>query len=193
MVQNNSVNQSQTKKNWFYAAFFVLCYGMILFVILQVVNVDFVKGKIENIVQNYGVIGLFLIVILLDSITQPISPDIVVFNAAYLTNLDIMTIIIIAGIASGLAGVLCYTLGQKFGIRLLKKRFQQKSIDKGEKIMKKYGPFGVLVGTVTPVPYDMVCYLSGIFKVNLPSFLLIIFFGRITRFGIIALFTSSVL
>lgn len=192
MTHETLVAQPQVKKNWIIMAFFIITYGMIIVLITQFINVDIVKGKIEYFVQNYGFVGLFLMILVMDSLTQPISPDIAVFSAVYFTDLNIFTIIIIAGIASGIAGIICYSIGKHLGVKFLSKRFNQNTIEKGEKVMNKYGPWGVFIGAISPIPYDLVCYLSGIFKIKRVPFLLIIFLGRFARFGAISTFTSSV-
>ncbi|MDH4129734.1 MAG: VTT domain-containing protein [Spirochaetota bacterium] len=190
MIKNIAINSN--KKLLVYLAIFVFAYIIIIFLISQIVNVDLVKGKIENFIKDYGVIGLFIAILLMDSFTQPVSPDVAVFSTVYFTDINIYTIIFIAGLASSIAGVICYIIGQQFGMHFLKKRFHEKSIQKGERIMSKYGPLGVLIGAVTPVPYDLVCYISGIFKVRLPIFIVISVFGRFARFTVIALITFSV-
>ena len=190
VLEQNSQNR---KKVWLYIGGAVFFYAIIVFIMSQLVNAETVKGEVQSVVQSYGVLGLFFTVMLLDSFTQPVSPDVAVFSAVHFAQLDFVMVMIIAGIASAMAGLICYTIGQKFGIAFLQKRFQQKTIDKGERVMSKYGNIGVLVGAMTPVPYDMVCYLSGIFKVKLPSFAILSFVGRLLRFGVSGLIAYSIL
>ena len=184
MTSNNAL--SQQRKGWIYIVLFVATYVFLVIIFSQLSQTEILKSEINTILQSYGWIALFPIVLILDSLPQPISPDVVVMASAYFTDMNIISIIIVSGIGSLLAGILCYTIGWQYGMHFIKKRFSEKTIIKGEKMMQKYGAIGVLIGALTPLPYDIVCYLSGFFKVNIPLFVIISLVGRTLRFAVIA-------
>ncbi len=188
MILNSVINQRKNNilKIGLYILFFAGIYAVFALVISQLADFEDIKNEIGGFILQFGLFGLFLTVILLDAITQPISPDFAVFSAVYFGNLDIVTVIIIAGLGSTVAGIICYSIGKSLGIHFIKKYFHNKSIAKGEAIINKYGIVGVMIGAITPVPYDLLCYLSGIFKVNRQSFMLVALLGRFIRFSVVA-------
>ncbi|MBN2090241.1 VTT domain-containing protein [candidate division KSB1 bacterium] len=58
--------------------------------------------------------------------------------------------------------------------------FTHKYQEKGEVLFQKYGIGAVILGALTPVPFSVVCWLAGLFKMNYFKFALATFF-RIPR------------
>ena len=65
-------------------------------------------------IHSYGYFGLLVLVILMDTLIQPLSPDILVFGST-LAGLDLFGASLIGGLASCLAGVFGYSIGSVIG------------------------------------------------------------------------------
>lgn len=83
--------------------------------------------------------------------------------------------------ASILGSCIGYGLG-RYGLAApLVHRFPQKKWRQAEEAMRRYGPFVVATGGMTPIPFPLFTIAAGIFRVSLPSLLLAVAIGRGTK------------
>ena len=116
------------------------------------------KVAIESFVQSYGYIALFLIAFT-ESIFQPIPPDPFIVGASAL-GLDPFLSALVSTLGSILGGVVAHTGGWLLGENFVKKLIGEESFKKGEAFISRFGPWAVVVGGLTPVPYKVVCWVS---------------------------------
>jgi membrane protein YqaA with SNARE-associated domain len=140
----------------------------------------------EELVQEYGYLGIFLIAFS-ESIIQPVPPDPFITGGTAL-GLNPLTASIIAALGSVLGGIVAYYLGKFLGEPVFKKLFGDKYFNKGEILFRKYGIWAVIVAAITPIPFKAICWLAGIFEMPIGAFILGAVIGRFPRFLFMAMF-----
>ncbi len=154
-----------------------------------IVYLDEVKVLSEKCFSMYGFPGLTAMVIVMDIIIQPISPDVVIISST-LGGARLLWASLFGGLGSIIAGVVGYSIGRKIGSRGFKRLFTEKHLEKGEALFKKYGIWAVAVGALTPVPFSAVCWSAGIYRMKFPIFVITSIVTRIPRFFIMAFIGS---
>lgn len=61
-----------------------------------------------------------------------------------------------------------------------------KKIDEVKKLYDKYGSYAIILAAITPIPYKLVTWVSGIFEYNLKTFILLSIIGRGATFMFMA-------
>ena len=124
--------------------------------------------------------------IIMDTIIQPISPDILTFGATF-AGFNLTTASLVGGIGSCIAGMFGYLIGHKVGAGSFTAWFGKEHLRKGETLFKKYGIWAVIVGALTPIPYSVVTWTAGIYKMNFLTFMITVICTRIPRFFVMGL------
>ncbi len=166
-----------------------LIFSIFLLLLIFIAFIFFyteVKSIFTFLISSYGIIGIILVVIIMDTIIQPISPDIIVFGATF-GGANITTAII-AGLASCLAGSIGYFIGKKIGAKEFRKWFSEKHLIKGKELFDKYGILAIVVGALSPIPYSAICWTAGIYNMKYKHFLLTSLLTRVPRFFLMGLF-----
>ncbi|XRP96646.1 phosphatase PAP2 family protein [Methanocaldococcus sp. 16A] len=140
----------------------------------------------EQLVMNYGYIGIFIISFT-EAVIQPIPPDVFIIGASYF-GLNPIISAIVATIGSTLGGLFGYFLGDRLGHPIFIKLFGEKYLYKGEEFFNKYGVYGVIIAGISPLPYKVIAWLSGIFEMHKLLFTIGTIIGRLPRFLAVAYF-----
>ncbi|ACV25249.1 phosphatase PAP2 family protein [Methanocaldococcus fervens] len=140
----------------------------------------------EYLVMHYGYIGLFIISFT-EAFIQPIPPDVFIIGASYF-GLNPIISAIVATIGTTLGGLFGYFLGDKLGHPIFVKLFGERYLHKGEEFFNKYGVFGVFIAGISPLPYKVIAWLSGIFEMHKLWFTIGTIVGRFPRFLTVAYF-----
>lgn len=122
------------------------------------------------VVEELGLLGIFLGVLAADALSFPISIDTYVLVAvASDTPLPVM---VICTISSILGGNISYFLGpllQK--VPLLSTKLDQFR-PRGEKLFARYGFWAIVIAALSPIPFCITCWVAGIYKMNYKKFFL---------------------
>ncbi len=93
-------------------------------------------------------------------------------------------------IASALGSCVGYGLG-RYGLAApLVRRFPPEKWEQAETTMRRYGPFIVATGGVTPIPFPLFTIAAGILRMSLPTLLLAVLIGRGAKAVIFVLVSS---
>jgi len=138
----------------------------------------------NSIIQNYGYLGIFSLTTL-EQFIFPVPADIFIAIGSS-GGLIFRNILIIVLIGALLGSTIGYFLGKYLGHPTATWLFGQKRIDKGEEFIKKWGIWGVIVTGLTPLPFKMVTWMSGIFEMPFKKFILGVIIGRMPRYIISA-------
>ncbi len=144
------------------------------------------KNSLELFVQNYGYFALFLIAFT-ESIIQPFPPDPFIIGATTF-GLDPLISALVSTLGSVSGGVVAYFLGKYFGEPVAKKLLGEEKFTKAEAFYHKWGVYAVIIAGITPIPYKVFCWLSGILELELSRFVIASVIGRFPRFLAVALF-----
>lgn len=138
----------------------------------------------ETIVAHYGYAGIFLMT-LTEQFIQPIPADIFIGlgTGAGLSFRRVLLVVLIAAFIGSLVG---YALGKYLGHPVAVWLFGKKRVDQGEVFIRKWGVWGVILAGLTPIPFKLITWFSGIFEMPLRKFILGVFIGRLPRYLIVA-------
>jgi len=149
-----------------------------------------IKESLEAFVKGYGYIGIFLIAFT-ESIIQPVPPDPFIAGATAF-GLNPLISALVATFGSVLGGLVAYFLGKVLGEPAAKKLLGEERFLKAEAFYHRYGVWAVIIAGLTPIPFKVFCWLSGILELEVGRFTLASFIGRFPRFLIFALFGQSI-
>ena len=148
-------------------AFLIVFFFVIL---LRILLGDYIGSFAEALVKQFGLTGIFVSTLVLDSLIVGISPDFVLF-VAIAGNLNPVTLLFTISLASIIGGNIGYFIGRFLGNR----KFVQKRIAsyerKGHYLMEKYGLWAVIVGAMTPIPFSTICWIAGMLEMKYTHFL----------------------
>ena len=168
---------------------------IILAAIILLISAPFViyfqelRSFSEILTSSYGLLGVFLVILFMDIAIHPIPPDILIFSSA-LGGADFIAFALIGGLGSIIAGTFDYTVGKKIGTKGFEKLFGKNHLAKGKQIVDKYGVYGLVLGSLSPVPYSAVCWAAGIYRMKFTSFLTVNLCARLPRFLIVGFIGS---
>jgi membrane protein YqaA with SNARE-associated domain len=146
---------------------FLVILGIV--VMLRFLLGDHIEAFAEVFVDKFGLVGIFVSTIILDSMVLGISPDIVLF-VAIAGDVEPLGILLTISIASIIGGNIGYFIGRFLGHR----KFIQKRIvkyeRKGHYLMEKYGVWAVIVAAMTPIPFSTICWIAGMLEMKYSHF-----------------------
>lgn len=130
----------------------ILALILVGFAIYSLLNYSAIKSQVFVGINNFGIMGLFLIIVFLEIIPQVINPVFVTW-AGILSGYNISAIIVISIIASLAGSILGFWIGEKYGMKYIYALFNEKTFYKVSKFWQKYDKLFVAVSAVTPVPF----------------------------------------
>lgn len=139
----------------------------------------------EVILVRFGLPGLVISTLLLDYLLQPFPPDILVYSYV-LSEGNVPIVATLAGAASVAGGVMGYFTGWFLQHEGATKFIKPKQYAQAEALFEKHGFWAVMIGALTPVPFNVVCWLAGVFRMPFHYFLLSAVLTRGPRFFIVA-------
>ena len=153
----------------------------------------FIFSAVLNLVQRLGVFA-FIIVGLLDQSVVPLpgSMDALLIFYVAAHPQQWWYYAICATIGTTIGGFVTYRIAKKGGKEALEKKIGKKRSEKAYKIFDKWGFWSIFVGAIAPPPIPIVPFLAtaGVMQYPKRWFLTAYAFGRIIRFGLVALITK---
>ncbi len=145
---------------------------------------EYLMEFFTNLISEYGLIAMFLI-IMLEYACFPVSSEIVLpFSGAIASSQNIhFFVILTASVIAGLIGTtICYLIGYCGGstmLNYLTKKFpkSQKGIDSSYKTFDKYGASAVCFARVIPLCRTYIAFISGTMKQSYSVYILSSFIG----------------
>jgi membrane protein YqaA with SNARE-associated domain len=114
-------------------------------------------------VRRLGLPGIFAGVFLADAFSFPIPPQFYMLTAIAGGGSQVAAMITIC-FASLLAGHTGYRLaGRLARVRVLARRIEA-SRPKIDRLFERYGYWAIAVGSLTPIPFSVLCYLAGLYR-----------------------------
>ncbi len=135
---------------------------------------------VREVIQNYGYAGIFSLTTL-EQFIFPVPADVFITmgTSVGLHYKKIMVIVLIAALIGSYIG---YFLGKYLGHPMMVWLFGKTKLDKGEKFIKKYGVWGIIIAGLTPIPFKICTWTAGIFEMPLGKFTLGVVLGRMPRY-----------
>jgi membrane protein YqaA with SNARE-associated domain len=89
-------------------------------------------------------------------------------------------------IGSVIGCMLLYSLGNKGGNSILRRRFSQQSVERAERLFERYGVLTILIPSILPppTPFKIFVLCAGVFRLNPWAFFTAVVIGRTIRYSI---------
>lgn len=136
---------------------------------------------LQIIVERFGLLGLFMITLIMDTVIQPITPEILTVGYS-MADFNLLLSALVGGLASTSAGFIGFRIGRLLGKEGATNFIGQKKSQQASDLFAKYGFWAVLVGSMTPIPFSVVCWSAGMFKMPWKFFCISVIVTRIPRF-----------
>jgi len=137
---------------------------------------------ILGLLKSYGIFGLFIASFLTSLI---FFPGMVEFSLPILISLKFDPFLLFLSILLGsvLGGICNYYFGYAGYLFLIKK--EGKEVRKVKKWLNKWGSFAIFAFSANPLPfpYDVLCVLAGIFKMDFKIFLIAMTLGKVMKYS----------
>ena len=148
------------------------------------------EGFFEGLTEWFkihGALGLGLNAWLESFIPVP-PPDILLIALDLSEPQKALFYAFVSTVGSAFGGLTGWLLGKYGGRPLFDRMFKKKKdmFEKVENLYNKYGTIAVAMAALTPVPYNIFAWASGILKMNPVAFTLISIFGRGARFFLVS-------
>lgn len=187
MVQGFNSENSNLKK------FFLIAILLITFIAIIVYFYSQNPEFFNQLVQAYGMPGLFIATVIANAtIILPIPIDIFIFLLADfpffpfgIFNPFLLAIII--ALAATIGEMSGYLIGL-FGVTSLEKMYT-KSISRIEDMelsLHKFGTIIIVLGALTPFPFDVIGIAAGLLRFDVKKFFIACYIGKFFRYLIIA-------
>lgn len=155
-------------------------YSVIAVFTLVGAGAFFLHGELQAIgtwfVSTFGLLGVFVGVMLTDSVGIPIPPDTYLF-AAVTAHMEPVSLLTVTSVTSIVGGNLAYLIGTKLHRWPFLKRRMDLFRVRGEALMSRWGVWAVAIAAWTPVPFSVVCWFAGAYEMNYRRF----FFATLHR------------
>jgi membrane protein YqaA with SNARE-associated domain len=166
----------------------ILFFLVVFFFISNYINE--IKSYLDGFILAYGLLAIFLTSFFLDILMQPIGPEIPILTGVLL-GLNPFFVFVAVLLASGLATMLSYYIGFKFGAKGFQRFYGDK---KYKKLVGEYNKYHFIVpiAALTPIPYVPICWISGIMKMHKTKFFLYAVGSRSVRLALVTIFAAGV-
>lgn len=125
-----------------------------------------------NFVQTFGGAGVALGYFLPDALFVPL-PQEAVKTFAYLGGMPFWSIVGWSCLGTLTGGPVGYWLGARLATRPRVARLLQKRGARAHAMVARYGPVGLAIGALTPLPYSITCWAAGALAMPFRTFLLV--------------------
>jgi len=143
-------------------------------------------AAIQNAAIAMGGPGLFLIAYLDSSfLSFPEVNDIMIIGMVMKHPQRLVYYALLSTLGSVLGCLSIYYVAKKGGEAFLRKRFKEHHVDRGLKLVQKYGLLMIIVPALLPppAPFKIFVLLAGVVAIPVWQFVSAIFVARIIRYG----------
>jgi len=175
----------------------IILWIFILFTVLVFAGFYFLKPiLLENpsyvlrgmvVAENYGILGLFIIVFLAETIIPfPIQP--VIGALAVLDVSRIALMVAVATFASLLGNLTTFYLARQLREKFVYKYVNKSTIDAFDRVWQKRGDIILIICSIVPIlPGNIVAFVAGLSSMTTKKFSIIIVIGRGLMFVLVIL------
>ena len=121
--------------------------------------------------RTLGLPGLSLVIFLADSLTAPIPPDLVLIVVAKSSMAERWWLIVpMLGAVSVAAGNAAWVVGRWLGDTRIPRALFARFRTNNQRLVARYGVWGVALGAMTPIPFSITCWAAGMFHMKHRTF-----------------------
>ncbi len=135
------------------------------------------------VVERVGFVGLAAILMVTDTLVTPFPPDLLLaVIAKSRLAADWPIYVGLLGLVSVIAGMTGYGIGRWLGHFRWSQRLFGEFREDHRSFLRKYGFWGVAIGSVTPLPYSVTCWTAGVLGIQWTKVLAASILFRVPRF-----------
>lgn len=175
--------KNRHKRNFTLLKIFAIIFSLIILGLFfySFINYEVLKKQVneqlQEQIENYGYVGIFVVAFILEITPQPFASFIVPFTTGLILGLNFALLLPVTLLSVICAGFFAYGLGIRYGEWLALKVIRKKTYKIYFKIFEKYGRIGMTLIALTPIPYFPI--IAGVFKMKLKDFVLFAVIPRI--------------
>jgi membrane protein YqaA with SNARE-associated domain len=117
----------------------------------------------RTFVDRFGYVGIGLGTFLADGLHCPVPPQFYML-ASIASGRSVPWTLVAVCIGSLLGGIAAYTIASKASHWRFLRRLLARSQKSVGGLFERYGYWAVAIGSVSPLPYSFLCYLSGVYR-----------------------------
>lgn len=178
---------------------FILLITLSLFAILWSNIYNFFSlfantDELREFILGFGILSPLIVILIttLQVLIAPIPAQVTAFVSGYIFGVTWGTIYSLIGVTLG--SFLAFIIGRKFGRKFVSKIVNSKIFNKFDNICDNRDTFILFLIFLLPCfPDDAICYLAGLSKIKIRTFVLISVIGRLPTFIILNMFGSNAL
>ncbi|TQS70994.1 DedA family protein [Ornithinibacillus gellani] len=143
-------------------------------------------GTWYDFISQYGYIAI-IVILSLGIIGLPIPDEVILTYLGYIISMDGMkfSITFVAALIGAVAGIsISYFLGVKLGEPFIRRYgpklfISDKTIDRTNRLFRKYGPFVLIISYFIPGIRHVAAYVGGITKYSFKRFMIFAYVGAL--------------
>lgn len=139
--------------------------------IFLVWNYEETRQYMANNIVNYGLLSIFIFVLVIEFLPQLLSPDfILLWGIGF--GINVYSAVIVTMVASAIGSLMSFLLGYHYGFHTIAPFFKEKTVDKTVKFWNKHGKWFVLAAGTLPLPIPYFPLLFGALRMQKMQFIL---------------------
>lgn len=139
----------------------------------------------REVFMPFGPFGLFVLAFI-EASFFPVPPDVLLIPLVIASPEMALFLAAIATVGSVTGAVVGYEAGRRGGRPVMNEIVSDRNIRRVEEYYNRYGVFAVGVAGFSPVPYKVFAISSGVFEMDLKSFVAVSTLSRGARFFAVA-------
>jgi len=162
----NSGLDAYIKKNIRTTIISIVCL-MVCVAVLGVLFEPQIQQATTWLAAEFGILGICVTLLIADTFISPFPPDLLLLIVAKsdLSN-EWWLWIPLMGTVSAAAGNLGWLIGRTLGDLSIFKKLLGNFREKNHEFVKKYGPWSVALGALTPIPFSFTCWTAGVLRLE---------------------------
>lgn len=149
----------------------VLLMIIVTISIFLVWNYEETRQYMANNIVNYGLLSIFIFVLVIEFLPQLLSPDfILLWGIGF--GINVYSAVIVTMVASIIGSLMSFLLGYHYGFHTIAPFFKEKTVDKTVKFWNKHGKWFVLAAGTLPLPIPYFPLLFGALRMKKMQFIL---------------------
>lgn len=169
-----------------YKAIYSLLLIAILFIAVAILLADQFEQFGQIIHERFGPMGIFATIYFLDVVIQPFPPDILIYSNI-LSESTFWITVSLGALMSVLGGITGYWIGRLLQYEGAIRFIGQRTYTKAHNLFVKYGFWAVLIGSLSPVPFNAMCWTAGVFNMPFRYFVVSVVVTRPFRYVLVGL------
>lgn len=132
-----------------------------------------------SFVERFGLPGIFLGTFIADAFSCPIPPQFYMLTVIASGREQVSPLVLIS-ISSLLAGSAGYLFARHLERFEFFRRLLERTRESVDGVFRRWGSWAIVIASITPIPYSMLCYTAGFYR--MPRRLFVLFLAlRVPR------------